>query len=87
MKDNIKQNVHEALTKSDKTEIKKEINVRLDSRDFEKKIEKIVRDRIKNEKALEDKVVEISRNVLSQLFKQLWIKRSAYINGISNKPA
>jgi ribosomal protein S20 len=82
MKDLIRQRLNEEMNKSDvKTEIKKY----MDSSEFKAKVEKIVKDRIKNDKALEDKVVEISKNVLSQLFKQLWVKRSAYINGITNK--
>lgn len=82
MKDSIRQRLNEEMTKS---EVKAEVNKYMDSSEFRTKVEKIVKDRIKNEKGLEDKVVEISKNVLSQLFKQLWIKRSAYINGLTNK--
>ncbi len=82
MKDSIRQRLNEEMSKSD---VKSEVKKYMDSSEFKSKVEKIVKDRIKNEKGLEDKVVEISKNVLSQLFKQLWIKRSAYINGLSNK--
>lgn len=82
MKDSIRQRLNEEMTKS---EVKAEVKKYMDSSEFRTKVEKIVKDRIKNEKGLEDKVVEISKNVLSQLFKQLWIKRSAYINGLTNK--
>jgi len=34
---------------------------------------------------LEDKVVDITRNVLTQLYKQLWVKRAFWRNGLSNK--
>ncbi len=82
MKDLIRQRLNEEMKKSD---VKSEVKKYMDSSEFKAKVEKIVKDRIKNDKALEDKVVEISKNVLSQLFKQLWVKRSAYINGITNK--
>jgi hypothetical protein len=53
--------------------------------EFKTKIEKIVKDRIKNEKELEDKVVEITKNVITQLYKTLWIKRGFWQSNISNK--
>ena len=62
MKELIKKRLTEEFTKTDaKTEIKKYI----DSSEFKGKIEKIVKDRIKNEKELEDKVVDITKNVLT----------------------
>lgn len=82
MKNSIRQILNEDMNKSD---VKREIDKFIDSSEFRTKVEKIVKDRIKNEKGLEDKVVEISKNVLTQLFKQLWIKRASYINGLSNK--
>jgi uncharacterized protein (DUF608 family) len=57
----------------------------MDSNEFNKKIEKIVKDRIKNEKELEDKIVDITSNVLTQLYKTLWIKRAVWKNNLSNK--
>lgn len=74
--------IKEELSKNDVT---KEIKIYLDSNDFKSKIEKIVKDRIKNEKALEDKVVEITKNVITQLYKTLWIKRASWSNGLTNK--
>jgi len=68
-----------------KSEIKKEIKIYLDSQAMEDKITKIVKDRIKNEKMLEDKVVEITTNVLTQLYKNLWLKRNFWKTGLSNK--
>jgi|TARA_R110001592_G_scaffold141781_2_gene363641 hypothetical protein len=82
MKELIKKRLTEEFTKTDaKTEIKKYI----DSSEFKGKIEKIVKDRIKNEKELEDKVVDITKNVLTQLYKALWVKRSVWKNMLSNK--
>lgn len=78
----MKKTIKEELSKAD---ISKEVKVYMDSNEFKKKIEKIVKDRLKNEKELEDKVVEITRNVLTQLYKTLWIKRAVWRNNLSNK--
>jgi hypothetical protein len=74
--------ISEELKKSD---IDKGVKTYIDSAEFKAKIEKIVKDRIKNEKELEDKVVEISKNVLTQLYKTLWTKRAFWKSNISNK--
>jgi hypothetical protein len=74
--------IKENLTKSD---VSKEVKIYMDTKDFKSKIEKIVKDRIKNEKELEDKVVEITKNVLTQLYKTLWTKRATWVNNITNK--
>lgn len=74
--------ITENVTKSD---ISKEIKVYMDSTTFKNKVEKIVKDRLKNEKELEDKVVEITKNVLTQLYKTLWVKRGVWRNTLSNK--
>jgi hypothetical protein len=41
--------------------------------------------RQKNNKELEDKVVEITKNVLTQLYKTLWTKRGLWQNNLTNK--
>jgi hypothetical protein len=74
--------VKEDITKSD---IKKDIKVYIDSAEFTNKIEKIVKEKLKNNKELEDKMVEISKNVLTQLYKSLWVKRSFWRDNLSNK--
>jgi hypothetical protein len=74
--------INENLSKSD---VSKEIKVYMDSSEFKNKIEKIVKDRLKNEKELEDKVVDITKNVLTQLYKALWVKRGVWRNSLSNK--
>lgn len=78
MKNNIKEN----LTKSD---VSKEIKIYMDSNDFKAKVEKIVKDRLKNEKELEDKIVDITKNVITQLYKTLWTKRATWMNNLTNK--
>ena len=82
MKDIIKKRLNEDFTKSD---AKSEITKYMDSSEFKSKVEKIVKDRIRNEKELEDKVVDITKNVLTQLFKALWVKKSFWRETLSNK--
>jgi hypothetical protein len=83
MKDLIRKRLNEtALTKSD---VKDEVKSQMDSNAIKKKIEDIVKNKIKDDKDLEDKVVEISKNVLTQLFKALWVKRTSWRENISNK--
>ena len=53
--------------------------------DFKAKIEKIVKDKLKNNVELENKVVEITKNVLTQLYKTLWTKKSFWRDNLSNK--
>ncbi len=79
---NNNKNINENLTKSD---ISKEVKVYMDSQDFKNKVEKIVKDRLKNEKELEDKIVDITKNVLTQLYKTLWTKKSFWRDNLSNK--
>lgn len=78
----MKKPVNENITKSD---VNKEIKIYMDSKTFNDKVSKIVKDRIKDEKELEDKVVEITKNVITQLYKTLWTKRAAWINNLTNK--
>ena len=82
MKENIKKRLNENLTKS---EVKNQIEKYIDSGVFNTKISNIVKDRIKNEKVLEDKVVEITKNVLTQLYKTLWTKRGFWQSKLTNK--
>lgn len=74
-------NIKGELNKSD---IDKGIKTYMDSAEFKAKIEKIVKDRIKNDKELENKVVDITKNVLTQLYKTLWIRRSFWKSNLSN---
>jgi len=88
-----KSNINEALTPSDKSDIKvmikKEIKDFLDitrGSQFETKVKDIVKDSLKTNKDFENKVVEITRNVLVQLYKQLWTRRSFWANDLRNSP-
>ena len=82
MKDLNKQKLDEELTKSD---VKKEISNFMSSSEFKTKVSQIVMDKIKNEKGLEDKVVDITKNVITQLYKTLWTKRSMWQGQLKNK--
>ena len=78
----MKNKINEELSKSD---VSKEMKVYMTSDEFKAKIEKIVKDKLKDNKEIEDKVVEITKNVLTQLFKNLWVKRSMWRDNLSNK--
>lgn len=82
MKELIKNRLDEELTKSD---VKSEISKFLDSSEFKSKVSKIIKDKIKNDKDLEDKVVDITRNVMTQLYKTLWTRRSFWQSQLKNR--
>jgi len=71
----------EELGQKDKVEVKKYI---LTSQDLEDKINKIVQIKLNN-RDMDDQVVQITKNVLTQLFKALWVKRNFWKSGLSNK--
>ena len=81
MSKNLKKIIKEELNKSD---IKTGVKNYVDSSEFKSKIEKIVNQRLKDSPELEDKIVDITKNVLIQLYKTLWIKRTFWINNIKN---
>jgi hypothetical protein len=82
MKSIIKQMLNEEFGKKDVT---KEITAFIDTTAFKNKIEKIVKDKLKDDKELEDKIVEITKNVLTQLYKTLWTRRGFWRNDLKNK--
>lgn len=79
----------ESLTDTDKAEIeriaRKEIKTVIDDVKFTKKIKDVVDEEHKT-KDFERKLVDISKNVLVQLFKQMYNKRSFWASGLSNDP-
>ncbi len=83
-KPHLKQIIKEALTQTDEKKIqsmiKKEIKQSFGS-DLEKKVQSIVSKEIKGSK-FEKEVVKISKDVLEQLYKQLWMKRMFWKSGI-----
>lgn len=83
--------ISEALTNSDedkvksivKKEMKSIINAATASQ-FEQMVAKMVKDKIKGDKDVEDHLIKLTRNVLVQLYKVLWMKRNFWADGLSN---
>jgi hypothetical protein len=85
--------ISESLTPTDKSDIKslvkKEIKDFLDinrSGDLEKKVEDIITKKFKKNKDIEKYIVDITKNVLVQLYKNLWTKRNFWTNDLKNVP-
>jgi hypothetical protein len=82
--------ITESITQTDKNEIermiRKEIKDTIDDAKFKKKIKDLMDDEHKS-RDFEQKLVEISKNVLVQLFKQMYNKRSFWTSGLSNNPS
>jgi hypothetical protein len=68
-----------------KTDVDKRIKVSYSSAEFEKKVKKIIDNYIKNDKALEDRVVNIHKNVMTQFQKALWTKRGFWRSMLKNQ--
>lgn len=79
---NITEDTNQGLNKADVTT---QVKIYIDTAEFKSKIEKIVKDKLKNNKELEDKIVDITGNVITQLYKTLWLKRTTWKNNLSNK--
>jgi len=77
----IKELITEELTKTD---VNGMIDTKLTADKLKSVVSKIVMDMVKNG-PLEDQVVEITTNVITQLFKTLWVKRGNWRNNLSNK--
>jgi len=87
-----RQAINEALSPGDvsdvKSLVKKEIKdfLKIDrSVDLEKKIEDIVRNKLKGNSDMEKYVVDIVRNVTVQLYKSLWTRRNFWTNDLKNQ--
>lgn len=80
----------ESLTQTDKSEIeriaRKEIKDAIDDMKFKKKIKDMIEDDRKS-RDFEKKLVDVSKNVLIQLFKQMYSKRNFWTTGLSNDPS
>ena len=79
--------ITEAITQTDKSEIermiRKEIKDTLDDNKFKKKIKDLM-DTEHKSREFEQKLIELNKNVLVQLFKQMYNKRSFWASGLSN---
>ena len=80
----LKQIISEELTKTDQNKIgvmiRKEIKDAF-GKDLEKKVTDIVEKQIKGTK-FEKEVVKISKDVLEQLYRELWMRRMFWKNAI-----
>lgn len=79
---NIQQKIREELTKSD---VKDEVIRVINSRRLKDKISELVAQELKKSPELESQVVDISKNVITQLYKALWVKRSFWTSQLKNK--
>lgn len=84
-KNGIKYRLNEALTKAEKDEIKSEVTKQLKSSELEKVISTIITKQLKGNKDLEKEVVEITKNVITQLYKTLWVKRGFWQGMLKNQ--
>jgi hypothetical protein len=88
MKSVIKQILKEELTRADKAEIKKiaraEFEDMLKASNVKSKIEDIVKKQLKNDKATQKEVADITQKVLVQFNKTLWTRRSFWANKLDN---
>jgi len=81
MSKNIKK-INEELTKSD---VKDEVIRTIDSNQLKDKITKLIAKELKDNPDLEKRVVDITKNVITQLYKTLWMKRNFWQSTLSNK--
>lgn len=77
-------NLHEEITE---VEIEKKLKNFLKSKGLTDKIKKEIESDVKSDKETEKMVVDITSNVLTQLFKALWVKRSFWQSQLKNKSA
>jgi hypothetical protein len=76
--------LYEALTKTDETKIERMIRKEIKQsfgKDLDKKVRDIVQKEIKGTK-FEKHIVNITKDVLEQLYRQLWMRRMFWKNGI-----
>jgi uncharacterized hydantoinase/oxoprolinase family protein len=80
----LKQIIKETLTKTDENKIgvmiRKEIKDAFGD-DFEKKVLKIIEKEIKGSK-FKKEIVEINKDVLVKLYRELWMRRQMWLTGI-----
>lgn len=81
--------LNEELNKADEKQIAKivkdELDKELKKRDFERKLGDAVAKQLDSNKKLEKKVVNIASNVVTQLFKTLWVRRNVWRSRLQNK--
>ena len=81
-KDKIRKALNEDVTASD---VDVKITKAIGSKELKAKVAEIIGNHLKNNKELEDQVVDITKNVLIQLYKTLWTKRNFWSTSLKNK--
>lgn len=83
--------IAENVTKTDeekvKSIVKKELKTIINSAnatDFEQQVERIVKKKVRGDKDIEKYIVEITRDVLVQLYKTLWVQRNFWSSSLTN---
>lgn len=80
----LKQIINEELTKTDQNKIgvmiRKEIKDAF-GKDLEKKVLKLIEKELKSSKFKKD-IVEINKDVLVKLYRELWMRRQMWLTGI-----
>jgi hypothetical protein len=83
-KNHLRYTIKESLTQSDENQIgvmiRKEIKNAFGD-DLEKKVLKIIQKELKGKNLRKD-ILDINKDVLVQLYKELWIKRQFWLNSI-----
>jgi hypothetical protein len=84
----------EDLTSSDKNEVKSIIRREIEAfvksnrnSDFEKWVENIIKRQYSSttsNKELDKKIIEITKKVLTQLYKSFWTKKSFWVSDLTN---
>ena len=82
--DRIRKALREEITAAS---VDDKISKALSSNELKAKVEDIVKKHLKNNKEIEDQMVDITKNVLTQLYKTLWTKRSFWKGALKNRPA
>lgn len=75
----LKQIIKEELTKTD---LKDVIDKKLNSKELEQIVTKIITKHLEKDKDLEKRIKEITKDVLVQFHKTLWVKRNMIMNNL-----
>ena len=85
-REKLKKLLREELTKTDKDQVG--VIVRKEIKDSEKDLTKRVGDEVKKQlksNATQKEIIKITADVIENLFKLLWIRRSAWVGSLKNK--
>lgn len=74
--------IQENLSKLD---VKNEVIRVIDSKELKDKIAKLIAQELKKNPEIQNQVVDITKNVIIQLYKTLWVKRSFWVSQLKNK--